>query len=64
MTTATDVPAIDLTAPDLHERAEALLRELAGPPARRRGDQWSAIEARVVERRRAHVVQRPGCCGF
>ncbi|MFG1792382.1 RecQ family ATP-dependent DNA helicase [Nocardia sp. NPDC049149] len=60
MTTATDVPAIDLTAPDLRERAEHLLRELAGPEARLREDQWTAIEALVVQRRRALVVQRTG----
>ncbi|WP_069166724.1 RecQ family ATP-dependent DNA helicase [Nocardia altamirensis] len=60
MTTATDVPAIDLTAPDLRERAEYLLRELAGPEARLREDQWTAIEALVVQRRRALVVQRTG----
>lgn len=60
MTTATDVPAIDLTAPDLRERAEALLRELAGAQARLREDQWTAIEALVVQRRRALVVQRTG----
>ncbi|ONM46572.1 RecQ family ATP-dependent DNA helicase [Nocardia donostiensis] len=45
---------------DLRERAEALLRELAGPEARLRGDQWTAIEALVVDRRRALVVQRTG----
>ncbi|WNJ60910.1 RecQ family ATP-dependent DNA helicase [Nocardia seriolae] len=40
--------------------AEALLRELAGPAARLREDQWVAIEALVVGRRRALVVQRTG----
>jgi ATP-dependent DNA helicase RecQ len=44
----------------LRERAEACLRELAGDHARLREDQWSAIHALVVERRRALVVQRTG----
>ncbi|WP_371503417.1 DEAD/DEAH box helicase [Kitasatospora sp. NBC_00374] len=41
-------------------RAEAVLRELAGPSAVLREDQWSAIEALVVDGRRALVVQRTG----
>ncbi|MFI9274769.1 DEAD/DEAH box helicase [Kitasatospora sp. NPDC052896] len=41
-------------------RAEAVLRELAGPAAVLREDQWLAIEALVVDRRRALVVQRTG----
>ncbi|WP_280668592.1 MULTISPECIES: RecQ family ATP-dependent DNA helicase [unclassified Kitasatospora] len=41
-------------------RAEAVLRELAGPAARLREDQWLAIEALVLDRRRALVVQRTG----
>ena len=45
---------------DLRADAEALLRELAGPEARLREDQWVAIEALVVHRRRALVVQRTG----
>ena len=44
----------------LRERAEACLRELAGDHARLREDQWTAIHALVVERRRALVVQRTG----
>ncbi|WP_129976569.1 DEAD/DEAH box helicase [Rhodococcus sp. Q1] len=44
----------------LRDDAEHLLRELAGPDARLRGDQWVAIEALVVHRRRALVVQRTG----
>ncbi|MFC9895198.1 RecQ family ATP-dependent DNA helicase [Nocardia sp. NPDC127579] len=60
MTTARDTSPIDLHAPDLRERAEWLLRELAGPDARLREDQWTAIEALVVHRRRALVVQRTG----
>ncbi|AOD22711.1 recombinase RecQ [Rhodococcus sp. p52] len=44
----------------LRDDAEHLLRELAGPDARLRADQWVAIEALVVHRRRALVVQRTG----
>ncbi|WP_174415020.1 RecQ family ATP-dependent DNA helicase [Nocardia vinacea] len=60
MTTAADTSAIDLTAPDLRERAEELLRDLAGARAQLREDQWTAIEALIVQRRRALVVQRTG----
>lgn len=60
MTAATDVSSIDLTAPNLREHAEQLLRELAGPDARLREDQWIAIEALVVRRSSALVVQRTG----
>ncbi|MCC3311669.1 RecQ family ATP-dependent DNA helicase [Nocardia africana] len=49
-----------VTTTELRESAESLLRELAGPEARLREDQWTAIEALVVERRRALVVQRTG----
>lgn len=48
------------TAPDMRDEAERLLRELAGPEAKLRDDQWAAIEALVVGRRRALVVQRTG----
>ncbi|GGK63856.1 RecQ family ATP-dependent DNA helicase [Nocardia camponoti] len=54
-----DAP-LDLAAPDLRERAEELLRELAGKGAALREDQWAAIKALVVDRRRALVVQRTG----
>ncbi|WP_424806148.1 RecQ family ATP-dependent DNA helicase [Rhodococcus sp. 27YEA15] len=47
-------------APILRDEAERLLRELAGPDARLREDQWTAIEALVVHRKRALVVQRTG----
>ncbi|WP_121257489.1 RecQ family ATP-dependent DNA helicase [Nocardioides ferulae] len=52
-------------APDVRERAEAHLRALVGPregvpEARLREDQWTAIEALAVHRRRALVVQRTG----
>ncbi|MGV0905585.1 RecQ family ATP-dependent DNA helicase [Mycobacterium novum] len=40
--------------------AQAILEQLAGPHAVLRDDQWAAIEALVVERRRALVVQRTG----
>ena len=44
----------------LRPRAEEVLRGLAGPDARLRDDQWTAIHALVVQRRRALVVQRTG----
>src|SRR6266487_7107167 len=51
-------------APDsggaIREAAEERLRALAGPHARLRADQWTAIEALVVDRRRSLVVQRTG----
>jgi ATP-dependent DNA helicase RecQ len=49
-----------VTQPDLREAAESHLRALAGPTATLREDQWRAIEALVVQRRRALVVQRTG----
>jgi ATP-dependent DNA helicase RecQ len=44
----------------LRAAAEEHLRALAGPGARLREDQWTAIRALVAERRRALVVQRTG----
>jgi ATP-dependent DNA helicase RecQ len=44
----------------LREEAERCLRALAGPSARLRGDQWTAIQALARDRRRALVVQRTG----
>jgi len=41
-------------------RAQEILEQLAGPHAVLRDDQWAAIEALVVRRRRALVVQRTG----
>ncbi|HEX7745357.1 MAG TPA: DEAD/DEAH box helicase [Micromonosporaceae bacterium] len=41
-------------------RAEAVLRRLAGEGARLRDDQWRAIEALVVDRRRVLCIQRTG----
>ncbi|WBB49000.1 DEAD/DEAH box helicase [Verrucosispora sp. WMMA2044] len=44
----------------VRQRAEAVLRRLAGTQARLREDQWRAIEALVVDRRRVLCVQRTG----
>jgi len=44
----------------LRERAESVLRRLAGEGATLRDDQWRAIEALIVDRRRVLVVQRTG----
>ena len=44
----------------IRERAEHVLQLLAGSAARLRADQWRAIEALVVDRRRTLVVQRTG----
>ena len=44
----------------LRVEAETVLRALAGPDATLREDQWQAIEALAVERRRVLVVQRTG----
>ncbi|HEY6422595.1 MAG TPA: RecQ family ATP-dependent DNA helicase [Pseudonocardiaceae bacterium] len=49
-----------MTSTDLRGPAEAVLAALAGPGARLRADQWTAIEALVAHRRRALVVQRTG----
>ena len=48
------------TSDGLRDEAERCLRALAGDHARLRDDQWTAIAALVVERRRALVVQRTG----
>jgi ATP-dependent DNA helicase RecQ len=45
---------------DQRVRAEEVLATLAGPDARLREDQWTAIHALVAQRRRALVVQRTG----
>ncbi len=45
---------------DLRAEAERCLQALAGPDARLREDQWTAIRALVEDRRRALVVQRTG----
>jgi ATP-dependent DNA helicase RecQ len=44
----------------LRAEAEGYLRALAGPSARLRDDQWTAIRALVADRVRALVVQRTG----
>jgi len=44
----------------LRAQAEEVLARLAGPAARLREDQWTAIHALVAHRRRALVVQRTG----
>lgn len=46
--------------PPTRAHAQAILEQLAGPTARLRDDQWTAIEALVVQRRQALVVQRTG----
>ena len=48
------------TEQDLRGQAEEALAALAGPEARLREDQWTAIHALVAQRRRALVVQRTG----
>ncbi|QSE88028.1 ATP-dependent DNA helicase RecQ (plasmid) [Rhodococcus pseudokoreensis] len=53
-------PVADTSPSELRGKAEELLRALAGPDARLRDDQWTAIEALVVHRSRALVVQRTG----
>ncbi len=44
----------------MRAEAQACLRVLAGPGARLRDDQWTAIQALVADRVRALVVQRTG----
>jgi len=59
----TPPPNTDLVDPaglDLRGDAERLLQALAGATAQLREDQWTAIEALVVQARRALVVQRTG----
>src|SRR5919107_1741604 len=53
-------PAPDEDREQLREQAQERLQALAGPAAELRADQWRAIEALVVDRRRALVVQRTG----
>src|ERR1022692_760851 len=52
--------AVGPDAVGLRAEAEHHLRALAGPDARLREDQWTAISALVTGRRRALVVQRTG----
>ena len=58
MPSPTAPAGLDRTA--LRARADELLTALAGPGAALREDQWTAIEALVMDRRRALVVQRTG----
>jgi ATP-dependent DNA helicase RecQ len=52
---------VTTTETDVRAEAERYLRALVGSDdARLRDDQWSAIEALVVQRRRSLVVQRTG----
>ncbi len=50
----------DMPADPLRAEAESCLRALAGPDARLREDQWTAIRALVEDHVRALVVQRTG----
>src|SRR5512139_3859672 len=50
----------DIATSATRDEGEVVLRRLAGEGARLREDQWTAIEALVVDRRRALVVQRTG----
>ena len=45
---------------ELRAAAEQHLTRLAGPSARLRDDQWTAVEALVAQRRKVVVVQRTG----
>jgi ATP-dependent DNA helicase RecQ len=49
-----------MPAESMRAEAEACLQVLAGPDARLREDQWTAIHALVADRLRALVVQRTG----
>ncbi|WNG81424.1 RecQ family ATP-dependent DNA helicase [Mycobacterium sp. ITM-2016-00316] len=53
-------PSLRSPVPTTRTEAQAILEQLAGPTAVLRDDQWIAIEALVVQRRRALVVQRTG----
>ncbi|MDQ1740618.1 MAG: ATP-dependent helicase RecQ, partial [Pseudonocardiales bacterium] len=57
---AAAIPAPAEDRARLREQAQAQLQALAGSAAELRADQWRAIEALVVDRRRALVVQRTG----
>jgi ATP-dependent DNA helicase RecQ len=55
-----DRARLDAARAAVRDRAEAVLRRLAGDGARLREDQWRAIEALVIDRRRVLCVQRTG----
>jgi ATP-dependent DNA helicase RecQ len=50
----------EVTRDVVREQAEEVLRRLAGPGASLREDQWRAVAALVVDRRRVLCVQRTG----
>ena len=58
--TGTISPISDAERAAVRECAEEVLRRLAGDAATLREDQWRAIEALVVDRRRVLCVQRTG----
>ena len=60
MTETTRIRADEAERAAVRERAEGVLRKLAGDHARLREDQWRAIEALTVDRRRVLCVQRTG----
>ncbi|GLW33411.1 ATP-dependent DNA helicase RecQ [Actinoplanes regularis] len=60
MTETTRMTADAAERASVRERAEEVLRRLAGEHARLREDQWRAIEALTVDRRRVLCVQRTG----
>jgi ATP-dependent DNA helicase RecQ len=60
MAEAPDPEQPGMTAAGLRQEAQERLAALAGPSARLRDDQWTAIEALVSGHRRALVVQRTG----
>ncbi|MFI6076076.1 DEAD/DEAH box helicase [Actinoplanes sp. NPDC051343] len=60
MTETTGTVADQAERAAVRERAEEVLRRLAGEHATLREDQWRAIEALTVDRRRVLCVQRTG----
>jgi ATP-dependent DNA helicase RecQ len=60
MTSPTRTPATDAERAAVRVCAEEVLQRLAGETARLREDQWRAIEALVIDRRRVLCVQRTG----
>jgi ATP-dependent DNA helicase RecQ len=50
----------ETTRAALRDRADRVLRALAGPEAELRPDQWAAVEALAADRRRALVMQPTG----
>ncbi|BCY05461.1 ATP-dependent DNA helicase RecQ [Actinoplanes sp. L3-i22] len=60
MTETTRMTADAAERASVRERAEEVLRRLAGEHARLREDQWRAIEALTIDRRRVLCVQRTG----